>query len=64
MMRIGSIVLVGLTTLGCVSLVGCMDDAAQQHADAAKAIDEAAIQLSMLSPDADSEPNRSPRLTC
>ena len=53
MMRIGSIVLVGLTTLGCVSLVGCMDDAAQQHANAAKAIDEAAIQLSMLSPDAD-----------
>ena len=52
-MRIGSIVLVGVTTLGCVSLGGCTDDAARQHADAAQAINNAAIELSMLSPDSD-----------
>ena len=40
-----------LAALMCLSLGGCMDEAATQHAEAAKAIDTAAVRLDMLSPD-------------
>ena len=51
MFRIGMPSLASLSAVACLTLCGCMDEAAKQHGEAVKAIDAAAVRLGMLSPD-------------